>query len=78
VDINLLRAHRQNMAQLRACEPAHRFAYALYQAWCVGAGETPEDWSRLPSEIRSGWLAAADFSEMYTNVLEIDAIVRAL
>jgi hypothetical protein len=75
--MDLLRAHRENVQMLVGVEPAMRFANALYQAWAIGAGERVQHWDRLPVEIRAGWIAAADFCEMYTRVLEIDAIVRS-
>jgi hypothetical protein len=77
VDINLLKAHRQNMDMLREVDPGERFAYAMYQAHCIGAGQPVQPWDLLTGQMRAGWIAAADFSEMYTRVLEIDAVVRA-
>lgn len=77
MDINLLKAHRQNMAMLTEVDPGERFAYALYQAHCIGAGKEPLRWAMVTDDARAGWIAAADFSEMYTRILEIDAVIRA-
>lgn len=78
MDMELLRAHRQNMEMLRDVEPALRFAYATYQAWAVGAGVQVQRWSELDPDVRAGWMAAADFCDMYKHIMEIDTIVRAL
>ena len=73
-----IRQHRKYMAMLTDVEPADRFAYALYQAHCIGADFSVGAWTELSTEVRAGWRAAADFSKMYTHMIEVDAIVRAL